>query len=335
LNYDLKVLPFLLNLAFSSIVREAENNYFYMTLQTIFSEYLQCTLIEQLQTRHLNREPFAKEIEEAFNKEWAIVQEENAEKKRLRAAAKANSRGNETNKDLANRLDFLEAFVRKWEPQFELWKTMQSEVKELEFTECNKENSAPKKQLAIEQAVDEEEGMKASEEDNSTDSIDEEDCTENTKSEDEEDTGSDEKKSESEDIEDTSGSVHPINVVEDEDVTEEMDLTKQKPMNALTSLPKATLKPQVSATSTPVAKKAAVDGGQHLKKGKFHPPLQGKGINREVIEDLRLMSRHEPISIDISIHITSTSQHYPPRIMSFLTFFLFLQSQVRASNRGK
>jgi len=81
----------------------------------------------------MKQDPFLTEIEEAVNKEWAALQEENVEKKMQKATATATTVGAAVDFNIHKCLEFLESIVQKWKPQFQLWMKMQSEEQKLDF----------------------------------------------------------------------------------------------------------------------------------------------------------------------------------------------------------
>jgi len=59
----------------------------------------------------LKRDPFLTKIEEVVDREWAAIQEDNAEKKRQKAALIATTGGAAADINTQKRLEFLELFV--------------------------------------------------------------------------------------------------------------------------------------------------------------------------------------------------------------------------------
>jgi len=81
-----------------------------------------------LQTKKLKREPFNTEIEEEVQKEWALMQEEAAKRKKVRAVAKSDLATTEALKDIQTRVEALESFIQKLEPDFLVWRKKKLEL---------------------------------------------------------------------------------------------------------------------------------------------------------------------------------------------------------------
>jgi hypothetical protein len=76
----------------------------------------------------LKREPHVSELEEAVDREIAIVEARNAARKQKRAATQIDSE-NENDKSISDsRWKTIQDFIKKWEPKLEKWNDLMGRI---------------------------------------------------------------------------------------------------------------------------------------------------------------------------------------------------------------
>jgi len=149
-----------------------------------------------VQSKDLKWEPYDTKVQEEVNKQWEILQEEAADRKRLRVVTRANNAATEARKDMEKRLEVLEAFARKCEPQFEKWQRTKLQLAGSDEPQSGDENEDNKEELAIMSIGHDPTNTKEDAEHISLHGSDDEDSSEKSKSlRDEEEEDSDEENS--------------------------------------------------------------------------------------------------------------------------------------------
>jgi len=90
------------------------------------------------------------------DKQWAIMQQKAAERKRLRSLTEAHKASTTATKDMEKRVEVLEAFALQWQLLFEKWQKKLMEFKENDFPNVmNITNDREEKDLPLQEIVSE------------------------------------------------------------------------------------------------------------------------------------------------------------------------------------
>jgi len=215
-------------------------------------------------------------VDAEVEKQWAIVQEEATERKRLRAVTNASTATTEATKDLEKRLLVLESFVRKWEPELNKWKKMNPESKGNDSPKSSNEIDPQEVNLATSFHGDDNEDSKGDEEEQSSDGSEKSKSNESEAEDELEDDGKSSLNGKIRDID----LPHPTNVVEPEE-TPLPKISKSKSTSGQTASAKAKSKAATTAVikSEPVSSKVAADVGKlpNEEKSRQTELMQGKG----------------------------------------------------------
>lgn len=240
-----------------------------------------------MQTRELKREPYESETKEAVQKEMAIINDLAAEKKRLRAVTKASNTATAATAALEKRLEIVEAFMRKWEPDFTVWKSTQPEVEVLDFAQVKIDGKSTTEEVALLSVTNEGQQDKADEDDKIDLSTDDGESSDKSKSTDDENTKLTEEVSESDVEKMEQKSIKAVRIVE----PEEIDLKEgnQKKSEFIRTVPFQKSNVVIKVAATDIAETESLGGQSCSQQKKGDVRQTGHGlVTKEKVRHLSL-----------------------------------------------